>query len=106
MVLLRNQNDTLLVMLMYLPQVGRIVQLAATFLGGFVIAVIKGWLLTFVLLSSIPTLVISGGIMSIFITKLTSHGQSAYTQAGTVVEQTIGSIRTVGLENCLIIVHT
>ncbi|GFZ11541.1 P-glycoprotein 21 [Actinidia rufa] len=34
---------------------------------------------------------------------LTSRGQSAYTQAGTVVEQTIESIRTVGIANFLII---
>ncbi|PSR92445.1 ABC transporter B family member 11 like [Actinidia chinensis var. chinensis] len=91
----RMSGDTFLIQDAMGEKVGRIVQLAATFLGGFVIAVIKGWLLTFVLLSSIPTLVISGGIMSMFITKLTSRGQSAYTQAGTVVEQTIGSIRTV-----------
>lgn len=67
----------------------------ATFLGGFVIAFIKGWLLTVVMLSSIPLLVISGGVMAFIISKTSSLGQSAYAKAATVVEQTIGSIRTV-----------
>ncbi|KAL7178433.1 hypothetical protein ACSBR2_031551 [Camellia fascicularis] len=78
-----------------MPWVGKFIQLVASFLGGFVIALIKGWLLTLVLLSSVPPISISGGIVIIIIAKMTSHGQIAYSLAGTVVEQTIGSIRTV-----------
>ena len=59
------------------------------------IAFIKGWLLTLVMLTSIPPLVISGGIMSVTISKMASKGQTAYGKAANVVEQTIGSIRTV-----------
>lgn len=59
------------------------------------IAFIKGWLLTLVMLSSIPLLVLSGGIMSLFLSKMASRGQEAYAKAATLVEQTIGSIRTV-----------
>lgn len=76
-------------------QVGKCIQLVSTFFGGFIIAFIKGWLLTLVMLSSLPLLVISGGITSIVITKMTSRGQSAYAKAADVVEQTISSIRTV-----------
>ena len=76
-------------------QVGKFSQLVSTFLGGFVIAFIKGWLLTLVMLSSIPLLVISGGVMALLISKMASRGQNAYAKAATVVEQTIGSIRTV-----------
>lgn len=67
----------------------------ATFVGGFAIAFIRGWLLTLIMLSSIPALVIAGAVMSIFVTKLASEGQSAYSVAATVSEQTIGAIRTV-----------
>lgn len=81
--------------LILLLQVGKFIQLVATFFGGFVIAFIKGWFLTLVMLSSIPALVISGAVMSITIAKLSSRGQTAYSLAATVVEQTIGSIRTV-----------
>lgn len=76
-------------------QVGKFIQLLATFVGGFVIAFIQGWLLTLVMLTSIPLLVVSGAIMSIVLSKMASRGQDAYAKAATVVEQTIGSIRTV-----------
>ncbi|KAF4350529.1 hypothetical protein F8388_014990 [Cannabis sativa] len=70
-------------------------KLVATFFGGFVIGFIKGWFLTLVMLSSIPALVISGAVMSITIAKVARRGQTAYSLAATVVEQTISSIRTV-----------
>lgn len=76
-------------------QVGKFLQLMSTFIGGFIIAFIKGWLLTLVMLSSIPLLVAAGASMSIIITKMASRGQTAYAKAANVVEQTIGSIRTV-----------
>ena len=59
------------------------------------IAFIRGWLVTLVMLSSIPLMVISGGVMSLLLSKMASRGQEAYAKAATLVEQTIGSIRTV-----------
>lgn len=76
-------------------QVGKFVQLVSTFIGGFVVAFFKGWLLTLVLLASIPLLVASGGLMSILISKTATRGQGAYANAANVAEQTISSIRTV-----------
>ncbi|KAI7984520.1 ABC transporter B family member 4 [Camellia lanceoleosa] len=76
-------------------QVGKFTQLLSTFLGGFVIALIKGWLLTLVLLSSIPALAIAGGATTIIVSKMAFHAQNAYAKGATVVEQTIGSIRIV-----------
>jgi ATP-binding cassette subfamily B (MDR/TAP) protein 1 len=76
-------------------QVGKFIQLVSTFIGGFIIAFVKGWLLTLVMLSSIPLLVISGAGMAIIIARMASRGQTAYAKAATVVEQAIGSIRTV-----------
>ncbi|KDP28335.1 hypothetical protein JCGZ_14106 [Jatropha curcas] len=91
----RMSGDTVLIQDAMGEKVGKFIQLVSTFVGGFVIAFIKGWLLTLVLLSSIPLLVIAGGAMSITISKMASRGQTAYAKAATVVEQTIGSIRTV-----------
>ncbi|KAI8003263.1 ABC transporter B family member 11 [Camellia lanceoleosa] len=91
----RMSGDTFLIQDAMGEKVGKFIQLVASFLGGFVIALIKGWLLTLVLLSSVPPISISGGIVIIIIAKMTSHGQIAYSLAGTVAEQTIGSIRTV-----------
>ncbi|KAK7843585.1 abc transporter b family member 11 [Quercus suber] len=91
----RMSGDTVLIQDAMGEKVGKFLQLTSTFIGGFVIAFIKGWLLTLVMLSSIPLLVASGAVMSIIISKMASQGQSAYAKAANVVEQTIGSIRTV-----------
>uniref|UniRef100_A0A7N0U2K1 Uncharacterized protein n=1 Tax=Kalanchoe fedtschenkoi TaxID=63787 RepID=A0A7N0U2K1_KALFE len=91
----RMSGDTVLIQDALGEKVGKFIQLTATFVGGFVIAFTKGWLLTLVMLSSIPPMVIAGGAMAMFISKMASQGQNAYAKAATVVEQTIGSIRTV-----------
>ncbi|KAI8561875.1 hypothetical protein RHMOL_Rhmol04G0376000 [Rhododendron molle] len=76
-------------------EVGKFVQLMSTFIGGFVIALARGWLLTLILLSFIPAIVIVVGAMGIIMTKMSIRGQLAYSEAGNVIEQTIGAIRTV-----------
>ena len=76
-------------------QVGKFIQLLSTFIGGFIVAFIKGWLLTLVMLSSIPPLVIAGAGLAIVTATMASRGQTAYAKAAIVVEQTVGSIRTV-----------
>ncbi|KAL8089202.1 hypothetical protein AgCh_038838 [Apium graveolens] len=91
----RMSGDTVLIQDAMGEKVGKFIQLVATFIGGFVVAFIKGWLLTLVMLSSIPPLVIAAGIMSVVIARMASRGQEAYAKASIVVEQTIGSIRTV-----------
>ncbi|KAG8653337.1 hypothetical protein MANES_05G009400v8 [Manihot esculenta] len=91
----RMSGDTVLIQDAMGEKVGKFLQLVSTFFGGFVVAFIKGWLLTLVLLSSIPLLVLAGAAMSITIAKMASRGQTAYAKAASVVEQTIGSIRTV-----------
>ncbi|XP_068661614.1 ABC transporter B family member 4-like [Aristolochia californica] len=91
----RMSGDTILIQDAMGEKVGKFIQLVATFFGGFIVAFVRGWLLTLVMLSSIPPLVISGAVMSIIISKMASRGQTSYSEAGVVVEQTIGAIRTV-----------
>ncbi|KAL9141817.1 hypothetical protein ABFS82_14G129600 [Erythranthe guttata] len=91
----RMSGDTVLIQDAMGEKVGKCLQLVSTFLGGFVIAFTKGWLLTLVMLSSIPLLVISGGLMAAALSKMATSGQQAYAKAANIVEQTIGSIRTV-----------
>ncbi|XP_026436495.1 ABC transporter B family member 11-like isoform X1 [Papaver somniferum] len=91
----RMSGDTVLIQDAMGERVGKFIQLVATFIGGFVIAFIKGWLLTLVMLTSIPPMVASAAAISIVVSKMASRGQAAYSVAGNVVEQTIGSIRTV-----------
>ncbi|CAL9237236.1 unnamed protein product [Arabidopsis halleri] len=91
----RMSGDTVLIQDAMGEKVGKAIQLLATFVGGFVIAFVRGWLLALVMLSSIPLLVMAGALLAIVIAKTASRGQTAYAKAATVVEQTIGSIRTV-----------
>ncbi|OAY73622.1 ABC transporter B family member 21, partial [Ananas comosus] len=90
----RMSGDMILIQDAIGEKVGKFIQLVATFLGGFIIAFTKGWLLSLVMLSSIPPVVIAGATMSWFVLKMTSRGQATYSEAGNVVEQTIGLIRT------------
>lgn len=91
----RMSGDTILIQEAMSVKVGNFIQVMSSFVGGFAIAFIKGWLLTLVLCSCIPALVIAGGFMSLLLLKTSSRGQDAYAEAGNVVEQTIGGIRTV-----------
>ncbi|KAK9675524.1 hypothetical protein RND81_11G012600 [Saponaria officinalis] len=91
----RMSGDTVLIQDAMGEKVGKFLQLMATFVGGFVIAFFKGWLLTLVMLSSIPLLAAAGAAMTIIVSRMASRGQTAYAKAAVVVEQTIGSIRTV-----------
>ncbi|KAK7284517.1 hypothetical protein RJT34_19263 [Clitoria ternatea] len=91
----RMSGDTVLIQDAMGEKVGRFMQLVATFFGGFVIAFIKGWLLTVVMLCTLPLLVAAGATMALIVGRMASRGQTAYANAAHVVDQTIGSIRTV-----------
>ncbi|WCJ22613.1 ABC transporter B family member 11 [Euphorbia peplus] len=94
-VISRMSGDTVLIQDAMGEKVGKYIQLLSTFIAGFLIAFVRGWLLTLVMLSSIPLLVIAGAAVSVMISKTATQGQNAYAKAAGVVEQTIGSIRTV-----------
>ncbi|WOL11783.1 hypothetical protein Cni_G20547 [Canna indica] len=91
----RMSGDTVFIQDAMGEKVGKFIQLMSTFFGGFVVAFSRGWLLTLVMLSTLPPLVIAGGVMATVVSKMASKGQEAYGEAANVVEQTIGSIRTV-----------
>ncbi|KAM3398909.1 hypothetical protein P3S68_002425 [Capsicum galapagoense] len=76
-------------------KVGKLIRCISMFIGGFIIAFIKGWLLALVMLTPIVPLVLVVGVMFIFMSRQASQSQKAYSKAANVLEQTIGSIRTV-----------
>ncbi|XP_062206605.1 ABC transporter B family member 4-like [Phragmites australis] len=94
-VVTRMSGDTVLVQDAIGEKVGKFLQLIATFIGGFVIAFVKGWLLSLVMLACIPPVVIAGAVVSKMLSKISSKGQASYSDAGNVVEQTLGAIKTV-----------
>ena len=76
-------------------QAGKLVQLTSAFFGGFIIAFTKGWLLTLVMLTSLPLVAIAGAVSAQLLTRVSSKRLTSYSDAADTVEQTIGSIRTV-----------
>ncbi|KAL3834874.1 hypothetical protein ACJIZ3_009610 [Penstemon smallii] len=91
----RMSGDTILIQEAMGEKVGKFIQLTSTFIGGFILAFFKGWRLALVLSSCIPAIAITGGILSIIMSSMSSKAQIAYAEAGNVVEQTVGAIRTV-----------
>ncbi|XP_008675534.1 ABC transporter B family member 11 isoform X2 [Zea mays] len=91
----RMAGDTFLIQDAIGEKVGKSIQLLSTFIGGFIIAFVKGWLLALVMLSSIPPIAIAGAIVSRLMTRLSTRMQAKYGDAGNVVEQMLGAIRTV-----------
>ncbi|KAG6409945.1 hypothetical protein SASPL_127988 [Salvia splendens] len=91
----RMSSDTVIIQDAMGEKIGKLIQLLSSFVGGFIIAFARGWLLTLVLISVIPALVVAAAFMTIVLTRLASRGQTAYTEAALLVEQTIASIRTV-----------
>ncbi|PWZ37192.1 ABC transporter B family member 9 [Zea mays] len=91
----RMAGDTFLIQDAIGEKVGKAIQLLSTFIGGFIIAFTRGWLLALVMLSSVPPIAIAGAIVSKLMTGLSTRMQANYSDAGNVVEQTLGAIRTV-----------
>ncbi|KAG6416716.1 hypothetical protein SASPL_124152 [Salvia splendens] len=91
----RMSGDTILIQDTMGEKVGKFIQFSSTFFGGFIIAFCRGWRLALVLCTCIPALGVAGATTAILMGKMASLGQAAYAEAGNVVEQTVGAIRTV-----------
>lgn len=93
----RMAGDTVLIQEAIGEKVGKFQQLVSTFLGGFVVAFIRGWKLTLVVLAVLPALVLATTIMARLLSRLSSEGQRCYAEAGNTVQQVVSSIRTVSV---------
>lgn len=91
----RMSADTVLVQDALGEKVGKYAQLLTTFVGGFVIGFIRGWMLALVMLACIPPSILSFATVSRLRAQISARRQASYDDAGNVVEQSIGAIRTV-----------
>ncbi|PWZ08754.1 ABC transporter B family member 11 [Zea mays] len=91
----RMSSDTLVIQDALGEKAGKLIQLSSTFFSGFIIAFTRGWLLTLVMLTSLPLIAVAGIVSSHFLTNISSKKLASYGDAGDTVEQTIGAIRTV-----------
>lgn len=76
-------------------KVSSIVSYVTVFIGGFVIAFVKGWQMALVVIAVFPLLAGAGAMMGVLLSKGTSEGQESYSKAGAVAQDAIQSIRTV-----------
>lgn len=90
----RIQNDTGLVQLGISEKVPLVLSLISTFFTGYIIAFIRSWKLALACASILPFIVIAGGIMSFFLTKLKMAQINHVALAGTIAEEVISTIRT------------
>lgn len=74
---------------------GLVLQSIASFIGGFVVAFVKGWKLALVMFACMPILIFVGIFLGLQIKKYTQRTQDVYAVAGAVAEQAISGIRTV-----------
>ncbi|KAI9291936.1 hypothetical protein K502DRAFT_368047 [Neoconidiobolus thromboides FSU 785] len=76
-------------------KVGMLVQYITCFIGAFIIAFIKGWKLTLVMLTSVPLMAFAGMLMSKVIADASKGGQGVYGEAGSIAEEVLSAIRTI-----------
>ncbi|RLN23690.1 hypothetical protein C2845_PM07G19770 [Panicum miliaceum] len=91
----RMSADTVLIQDALGEKVGKYIQLVTTFVGGFIIGFVRGWMLALVVLASIPPSILSFATVSRLRAQISGKRQESYGDAGNIVEQTIGAIRTV-----------
>nr|GMD11587.1 ABC transporter B family member 9-like [Ipomoea batatas] len=91
----RMSGDIILIQQTMGVKVGKFIQYISTFLGSFIIAFIKGRLLSLVLYSCLSAYAIPGGIMALINSKVSSRMRVVYSRAANVVGPTIGAIRMV-----------
>ncbi|CAM0947472.1 unnamed protein product [Alopecurus aequalis] len=91
----RMSSDTVIIQDALADKAGKLVQFTSAFFGGFIIAFTRGWLLTLVMLTSLPLIAVAGAASAQMLTSVSSKRLSSYSDAADTVEQTIGSIRTV-----------
>ena len=69
------------------------------FFAGFIIAFIKGWLMTLVMLASVPVLMLGGGLWMYVLSNKDQVLKKEYAAAGGRAEEAISAIKTVKMLN-------
>ncbi|OVA06958.1 ABC transporter [Macleaya cordata] len=76
-------------------KLGNFIHYMATFVTGFIVGFTAVWQLALVTLAVVPLIALIGGVHTTTLSKFSTKSQESLSQAGNIVEQTIGQIRTV-----------
>ena len=72
-----------------------VVHSLSAFVGCIVLALLKGWELALISLSSLPVISITIGVIGFISSRLSKNELEAYAKAGSIAEEVLSSIRTV-----------
>lgn len=91
----RITSDTLLIQDAIGEKLPLAVASLSTFISGLIIALVKSWLLTLVLLCIIPFIAVTAGLMNTIGGKFQTKIQALYSVSGNIAEESISAARTV-----------
>ncbi|KAI3983238.1 hypothetical protein MKX01_013305, partial [Papaver californicum] len=94
-VVIAINTDAVLVQDAISEKLGNFMHYMATFVTGFVVGFTAVWQLALLTLGVVPVIALIGGIHTTTLSKFTSKSQESLSQAGNIIEQTVGQIRTV-----------
>ncbi|KAL3658797.1 hypothetical protein V7S43_016165 [Phytophthora oleae] len=80
-------------------KVSDMVHFSATVVSGIIIAFVKGWELTLILMAVVPFVALSGMLAKKVIIAATHNGMQSYAEAGAVAQESLSNIRTVHMFN-------
>ncbi|KAI9293023.1 P-glycoprotein [Neoconidiobolus thromboides FSU 785] len=75
-------------------KIGLLIQYTSCFLGSFIVAFVKGWKLTLVMLTSVPLVALAGVLMSKFIAD-DGDDEGSYGAANSIAKEVLSSIKTI-----------
>ncbi|KAI8643420.1 P-loop containing nucleoside triphosphate hydrolase protein [Parasitella parasitica] len=91
----RLASDTQLIQDGISEKAGLLISFFAQFVGGFVVAFVKGWQMALVLLVAVPLLGVSGSMMAHFLSRYAKESQDSFAESGAIAEQAFQYIKTV-----------
>ncbi|RZC77282.1 hypothetical protein C5167_001436 [Papaver somniferum] len=94
-VVIAINTDAVLVQDAISEKLGNFMHYMATFVTGFIVGFTAVWQLALLTLGVVPVIALIGGIHTTTLSKFTSKSQESLSQAGNIIEQTVGQIRTV-----------
>ncbi|CAM6101081.1 unnamed protein product [Calypogeia fissa] len=88
-------SDPLMVQDAISEKVGNFQHYISTFVAGFIVGFTNEWRIALVTVAIVPLIAISGGFYAYSLTTSSSRAAGAYSEAGSIAEQSIAQVRTV-----------
>lgn len=91
----RLESDTQLIQEGISDKVPISFMLLSTFVAGYVVAFVRSWKLTLVLMSILPCVLVTGAIMGSYVLKLQTSELDKVSKAANVAQEALSSVRTI-----------